>query len=273
VSLSSFGSRTETLGAVTATSRGTTLTAGASNVMGTAVSLGTTAFPYSTVMVSTGNSSTISADFLVDLMVDDGSSNRWIIAEHLRVPTYRQVALGGVSYILPLSVAASTPLYARCRSNASGPTIDITVTGIAAPLPGISGASRCVPLFTTTASRGFPWDPGAAADTDTGYQQLHAGYNGNVIGWSMCVGNNADSSRTHDVAQIITIGVGASGSQWPLAEKILTYAFGNAHYTPNVFGPFPCDVAPSRAWWIRGMSSDIRAGDRTSDISLYGFVR
>jgi hypothetical protein len=263
-------SRHETLGAVPASSRGTQITAGSSNAKGTPVSLGTSAFAYNSVVVSIVNSSA-AADHLVDILVDNGAGARWVLADSLRIPSLKAAGLAGQAYHLPLHVPAGALLYARNGASTNSATCQVTLTGSAGGRA--RGLARCVPLFTAGSSRGFAWDPGNVANTDTGFQQISAGYAGLIRGLSVCLGLNGDIARS-GFSYRVTIGVGAAaGTSRNVASSLgLTTSVALDQPNANLWGCFPCEVPASTPWWVRGVCDGTTNGDRTLDVCLYGMV-
>jgi hypothetical protein len=267
----SLAVHTETLGAVTASSRGTQITAGSSNAKGTALSLGTSTFAYEHVLISMHGQSA-AADYLVDIQLDNGSAARWTIAADLRIAGAKAANMGAVAYSLPLRVPAGSLVYARCGASTNSATTCVTLAGFSSGIRGMPGYSRCVALFTPGTSRGFAWDPGGTANTDTGWQQVSAGVTEHVSACFAVFGTNADVARATGTWHA-SIGAGSVGNQVAIMPAMIFVDETSGDQPGPVNQGFvPCDINPSSAFWIRGTCSLGTAGDRTMDVCLYGMT-
>jgi hypothetical protein len=262
--------RTETFGA--GTSSGTTLTAsGTANTKGTYVSLGTTTFEWNHVSISLAASSA-SADHLVDIAIDDGGGNKWIILPDLRHPSRISANASPVLLSLPLYVPKGSLIYARSSSSTASATMAITISGLAIGRGGAPGYSRCVALYTPGTSRGTSVDPGAVAGTTSAWVQLTTGASVRVAEWFAVVGTGGNTSRTTST-WLVDFAIGASGSeQVVLADVLISAGVSTTAQGPFAIGPYPTDVPASTAWSVRAVCSQTSATGRILDFCLYGFV-
>jgi hypothetical protein len=261
--------RTETFGA--GTSSGTTLTSGTANTKGTYVSLGTTTFDWNHVNISLSASSA-AADHLVDIAIDDGGGNKWIILPDLRHPSRISANATPVTLSLPLHVAKGSLLYARSASSTASATMAITIAGDSIGRGGAPGYHRCLALFTPGTSRGTTVDPGASAGTTGAWAQTTTGVAARVVEWFGVIGTGGNTSRTTST-WLLDVAIGASGSeQIVLAAAALSAGVSSTSQGPAVIGPYPIDVPASTAWSARATSSQATAASRTLDICLYGLV-
>jgi hypothetical protein len=124
----------DSIGALTASSHGTTITAGASNTKGSYTSLGVTARDYMGLLIGLDNQVSPSTDthFLLDIALGAGGSQQVIIPD---VAGFWD----NVAYAAPLpaswgpyfiSVPNGTNLWARCQTGSGSSTIDVSVYGI-----------------------------------------------------------------------------------------------------------------------------------------------
>jgi hypothetical protein len=261
--------RTETLGG--GTSSGTTLTSGAANTKGSYVSLGTTTLEWNNVEISLEGSSA-SADHLVDIAIDDGGGNKWIVVPDLRLPARISANTSCVTISIPLYIPLGSLLYARSQSTTASATLSITVGGKGGGHGGASGWGRCLALYTPATSRGVAIDPGASAGTTGAYAQLTTGVTSGIKAWFGVIGSNGNTTRT-TCHWLLDVAIGAAGSeQLALNALALSSGVSSTTQTPSVFGPYPCDVPASTAWSARSTCSISTAGSRTFDLCLYGLV-
>lgn len=263
----SFGCRWETLGAVTASSRGTVLTGGTANTKGTAVSIGTPTFGYNQLVVSLHNSSA-AADYIVDVCVGNPSTTGWILCPDLRFPAKPAINFGGISYVLPIAVGTSTALFARCASSTASATCAIALHGGSSGLFGVPGFSRLVSLYTPASSKGASFTTSATANTDSAWTSLSTGVTQRVGGVLLVVGGPATAASSN---YLLRIGAGASGSQrailGPVGMQSIT-GTGDA-ISPFLHGPDPCDIPASTAFWVAGQAD---GASRVLDVALHGLV-
>jgi hypothetical protein len=262
--------RTETFGAGTST--GTTLTAGGSaNTKGTYVSLGTTTFEWNHVNLGFEGSSA-AADHLVDIAIDDGGGNKWIIAADLRHPSRISANASPVTFSLPLYVPKGSALYARNASSTASATMTTTIAGFPVGRGGAPGYSRCLALFTPGTSRGVAIDPGGTANTTGAWAQTTTGVTARIAEWFGVIGSNGNTTRT-TAHWDMDVGIGAAGSeQVVLAGITVSVGVSSTTMGPVLLGPYPTDVPASTAWSARSTCSITTAGSRTFDLCLYGLV-
>jgi hypothetical protein len=261
----------ETLGAVTGSSTGTLITAsGTANAMGNWALLGTASYTFNLLTIYLAASSA-AADVLVDIGIDNGASARWVLAANLRLNSRSFAGTGNRCYVLPLRVRKSAPIYARCQATTASATCRVTVTGSTQGLGGAPGYSRCVALFTAASSRGFVWDPGAVADTNAGWQQIHSGYAGRIGAAYAVMGGNATTG--HFDWWLVRFAAGAAGAQRVIIPYTTYSSTGtNIEPVPQDAGLYACDVPPNRPWWIGGQGSGTDVANRMLDACLYGLV-
>lgn len=266
-----FG-RAESIGANTANSLAVTVTAsGTANAYGSWATLGTTTFEYNSIIVYAIRGSA-AADYVLDLGIDDGAGNVFVIAGSLRAPN-RKAADYGYSYALPLRVPAGKALVARVACNTASASILVSVTGMSRGPRGITGYSRCLPLYTAATSRGVTVDPGGTANTKGSWAQLVASTAFETAAVMLCVGHNADSSRTAAASALLDIGVGSAGNEFALIPNIpLGWTTTSDTPVPAVVGPFECCIPQGRRVAARMQCTDTTAGDRTIDVGAWAFV-
>lgn len=263
--------RLETLGVVAASSRGTLMTTGNSSAKGSYVSLGTAGFTYEYIVLSLGWST--ATDHIIDLQIYDGA-NGWIIAPDLRLASVRDHRGYSVVIGLPLHIPSGSQLRVRGASRAAAGTNEVAVilTGYAAGPGGAPGFSRMINITTPSTCRGVTLDAGGTAHTKTRVE-LVASSAAAIRGLLAHIGPNSDTGRAAVASALMDIDIGAAGQEAPLASN-LAFCWGIIADQPihNYFPIIPCRVPASTRFSANGQCSDNTAGDRTWDVSAWGFV-
>jgi hypothetical protein len=271
----SHGVREESLGAVTATSTSTVLTAGASaNTKGSWVQLGTSApvnFASNYMIVHIGKSggATLS-DFTVDIGL---GSTQFVLVPDLHFPGLKGVVGSEIITIeMPLHIPKATAIYARCAATTASMTCQIGVHLFSQGFMGMPGFSRVDCLGAIATSRGVAVDCGASANTKTRVQIVAS--TARRYGGMFCIiGPNADVSRTVLASALMDISVGASSSEYNiLSNHQLTWSTTYDVPWPWVIPAFPCDIPAASRVSVNAQCSDATAGDRAFDVCLYGLV-
>jgi hypothetical protein len=265
---------TETLGAVTATSTGTLITASATvNTKGAWANLGTPTLDYESVIVSIGASSA-AADYLLDIGLTGSDTP---IIENLRISALKAAADLFLSYTIPVRFPSGTTIRARCQSSTASATLRMTLFGTSSGMLSAGSFSRCVAVNTTgvTASRGVSIDPGATANTKGAWVQLNSANRTDVVDALMLgIGPNNDVTRTGSATGLIDIGYGVGGVD--ITTIVSNVLFGWSTTTdspfPNVIGPFPITMEPSTNLHARAQSTNTAAGDRTIDLTAWYLI-
>lgn len=261
----------ETLGAVTATSTGTLITAGAINAKGTWTALGTPTFPYEFFTVSVGASSA-AADYVFDIGINDGSGNVFVVAADLRISGLKGAADLFLSYPIPVRLPTSQ-IMCRCASSTASATLRVLLTGTSAGLLGGGSYSRLVALYTPATSRGVTIDTGATANTKSAWVQMTASTPHAIDAVMLGIGPNADVSRTAATTGLLDIGIGTAGAEYVMIPDQL-WGFTTTSDTPfpNVLGPYPLGIPDATRLAARAQSNNTTAGDRTLDLAIWGLV-
>jgi hypothetical protein len=265
-----MSAKSQVFGGSTGSTPGILLTGGAANTKGTYVSLGTTSFEWRWVNINLVQFSSF-VDFNMDLAVDDGAGNRHVIAANLHC-AFNTNGAGNTDYCLPLRVASGKALYARVASTSASATAYVAVRGFSAGSMGGPGYNQCVAVHPGTNSRGVAIDPGGTAHTKSAWVSVGTGPASHVGALLVGVGTNGLAARAV-LTWLLDIGVGGSGTQRVLLSNICLGCDQTSDALwPKVFGPVPCDLPPSTAFWARGQCSATTAGQRAFDISLYAMA-
>lgn len=269
-----LGSRSETIGANTSTSVGVTVTAGVTaNTKGTYVSLGTTTFDWHSTTVCIGNNGG-AADFIVDIAIDDGGGNKWIIIPDLRMSAWRSGSSGLTEVAIPLHIPSGSALYARSSSSTGNVSCSVHAHGRSGNVGGAAGFSRVVALYTPATSRGALIDPGGTANTKGSYVQLTTGVSQRVGAWFGILGNNGTGTRAScSWLWDLALGTAGGGTEQIIAANLGANANGSDIVTlPVHVGPYGDDIPASTAICARTQCTITTATARVFDLALYGLV-
>lgn len=212
-------------------------------------------------------------DYTVDIGIDDGSSNVFVICPDLRIPG-RKIARGGMChYLLPLHVPEGKQLAFRCQSSTGSNAARVIIAGCSNGIYGAQGYSRMVALYTPATSRGVQVDPGASAHNKGAWAQLTSSSSDRVVAVMGAIGHEADTARAANQTAVVDIGIGAGGSERVLLPDIPFVSETNLdQWMPMTAGPFPCDVPSGTRFAARAQCDVATAGDRLLDFALWGFV-
>lgn len=228
-------------------------------------------FTWNMMRVSLLNAS--AADYTVDIGIDDGSGNVYVICPDLRLPGLRASRTGFCHYLLPLHVEKDKQFAFRCADTTGGLQARVTIGGSSNGLYGAQGYSRMVALYSPSLSAGVAVDPGGSASTKGSWSQLTASSSDRVVAIMGAIGHNADISRAANQSMLLDIGIGGAGSERVLVPDIHFGADTNQdQWSPITFGPYPCDVPSGTRFAARSACDVTTASDRTCDIALWGFV-
>lgn len=267
------GTRTETIGATTASSDGTTIPSGAgADSKGSWTSLGTTVNTFEAITICCAGASNAS-NFLVDLGISDGT-NIFPILSDFHVNSLRFLVEIALATYIPLHVPAGSALVARSASSAGNTSIDVVVIGHTSGLGGTPGFSRCITLFTPASSRGVGIDPGGSASTKGSWTQMTSSCPATIGAMFGLIGNAGDNTKATIATHLFDIGIGASGNESVLYPNALVGrgSIRDGNVCPRI-PLFACHVAEGTRIAARASCTDTTAGDRILDLSLYGLVQ
>ena len=271
-----FSARHESRGEVTSgDTGGTTITAASlAHTKGPYAALGSaTSFAYEgfTVYFTVVSSN---VPYLIDIGIDDGAGNNFVIAENLAFAAAKQEH--NHALYVPVHVAAGALIEARCQcQTALSPTMEVLLVGHSANPGGFPGYSRCIALGADTAtSRGVNVDPGGTIHTKGAWAVLSSSCPADVAAIFGVVGFNGDVARSaSQIFTLVDIGIGAASSESVLLPN-LYYGWGSVWDGPNdvFFQPVSAQIAAGTRIVARAQSSSNVDSDRDLDLCLYGLV-
>lgn len=265
------GGRAETIGATyTAgvSAIGTTVTASATaNTKGSWASLGTPSFQYEAFDFQVAQ--TAAGNKLVDIGINDGAGNWHVIVSDLAFPGLKN-ADELCNYRLPVRLKSGKQVGVRCAASTGSQVLNVALTGYSRGDNGGNGYSRMIRLDTPASSRGIQVDPGATANTKGAWTQLVASTAQHYDALYVVVGQNGDVARTATATALADIGLGAAASERVVIPNIFMRWTSTQDGPILMLGPAPIQVPAGVRLAARGACSDVVAGDRTFDVSIYG---
>jgi hypothetical protein len=263
------GGPVETIGAATAVSRGTTVTAaGTANTKGTATQLvAATARDASWIWV---NFDDIAAgvDYLVDILI--GASTEAVLIPNLYVGGGTGSISYGTNYLFPLHVPGGSRISARCQASTLSSAVRVSCLLFSSGFDGFEGYGKVTAYGANTAdSGGVSVDPGGTANTKGAVAQIVAATSDPIEWMQVSFGNQLNTVRSSQ-SWLVDIMVGAATEQVLLGNIAL-----NASTSPDVITPqstpcFPISVAAGERLSAKAQSDGIDATDRLFDVIVYG---
>ena len=253
----------EQAGIVSASSRGTVVSHGASHTKGAYTQLiAATAKDADAILVNARYTTKWNA--LTDLAIGAAASEQVIAANLMRTAWNGEITSS--HYLLPITIPAGTRLSARGQTDNSA-AIDVWLH--ATLLTG--GFRRASPLSQaltfgadTAATRGTPITSGAA-NTKGSWVEFSASLPNTLRGILLAFGtNNTDKTATED--WLIDVGIGAAASEVVVAPDIATtitdleICYPQTHY-------MPLELPAGQRLAVRGQSSVASA---VLDVVIYG---
>lgn len=266
----------ETVGALTASSRGTLVTGGATNTKGSYVSIGaatTVSWEAMTIFVARPTGSSGGLNGMIDIALG-GAGSEAIIVPDLYFAAGKLQDEHTLQLTLPLHVPSGSQLRARMAESVGNGTIDLSVAGHHSGLGGAPGFSRAVALFTPASSRGVAIDPGATANTKGAWAELTSSCPEDVAAMFGLIGYNNDVARAAGAQALLDIGIGAAAAEQTVYPNY-TFGWSTQRDGPSNcvrIPPFACGVPKTTRIAARAQAEINTAGDRTFDLALYGLV-
>lgn len=224
--------RFEYLGA--GTGIGTLLTSGGANTKGSFATIGTTAFAWSSFVLSInlpGNNSR----FRIDIAVNSGGSDQ-IIVEDLFIESGVSTVQPFV-FTIPVAVPAGAVVKARIQADAASRTLGVVVCGYAADFSGAPGASRLISLTDWTNT--LPTNSVTQTGTSfSAWAQIMASTPRRVSALFIAPTAYGDTTRTASEF-LVEIGKGGAGAEVPIGAFIYRQGAGGM---VGLNSSFPCDL-------------------------------
>jgi len=259
----------------------TTITLGASNhTKGSYVQLAASA-PWEASGVILGcfdTGGSVDTDILADLAVGS-AGNEWPVLENLRLFNHRVASTASnidvkSGYYFPIYIPSGARVSARAQANnvASGKTPQLCVTFLRGGAAFRGG--RVIAIGADTAnSRGTALAT-AGASAFTAWTELAASCAADVIAIRAVMLPNLTGVVPFSGRVALDIGIGASGSEHPLVER-LTISNASSNYqsncTPYTGGWLPCRIPVGARVAARAKPSS-SSYDTNINVIVYGLV-
>lgn len=257
----------ESVGAATASSGGTTITAGSANTKGSWTQLiASTGESGSWIGVSFGHSPN-GSDVLLDIGIGGAGSEKVILA-NLCTSEWATTEIS--DYYFPIRVPSGSRVAARCQSTFASDTVRCSA------VVGAGTAKTPSPLNVVTTygantadSGGTSVDPGGSANTKGSYSQITSATTAPVS--AILVGFPGQDNHARTLARfLVDIAVGAAASEKIVVPNLAVVTETNNTPRPNPYGPIPCQIASGSRIAARMQSSITDATDRIFDVIVYG---
>lgn len=264
------GMRSETLGATTASSTGTTITAaGSANTKGSWTTIGTSTFDYEYVIVCVGHAGG-AVNYVVDIGIQSNSGDR-VLIQDLRLDATRVAASRSNQYGIPVHFPSGSVIRARSASSTLSSVCRVIVIGFSRGFSGGAGYSRCIALCTATVSRGITIDNNVAVNTKGAWTSLTT-TSVEIAAIFGHIGLNADIARGAVVSGLIDIGIGTATNFTIVSNITASYETTNDIWMPSVLPVMPIGIPANHNVVARHQTSATTAGDRAFDLMLYGLI-
>jgi hypothetical protein len=253
----------------TASSIGTTTTAGAANVKGNYAQLVAATAHHATALTLILRQSATPAELLVDLAIGAAGSEQVIVSNVLFSKGNVNTVLGLSR--LPVVVPKGVRLAARVQSSTASGAIAVRGSLHAPASDSLTGFSFAEGIGAVTGtSRGTGVDAGGVANTKGTYAQLVASTARPYRGFYVLSGNAATATRGN--ATFLTdIAVGAAAAEQVIVPNLQYEGNTNEVLDPRVYGPFMVTIPTGSRLAARCQSPSIVAADRVMDVVLLGF--
>lgn len=178
----------------------------------------------------------------------------------------------GVQYTLPVHVPAGSRIAARVKGNTAAATnVRVSMTGYTRGPTKAPGYAVCECL-NNGSMMGVVVDPGAVAHTKSSWVQVVASTNRQYRALMGVIGGNNDIARTTQSYQLFDIGIGTAGGESNILRDFPALAPLGPPETHIMqgFPPLPINIAQGSRLAVRAQGSNVTAGDRALDVTLYG---
>ena len=279
--MSDFGystgaTRLKTYGGVAGTSLGTTITApGAANTKGNwAPIVASTDFPAVGIIVSIQVEPGSGDSYcLIDVGVGAGGVEI-VLIPNLLATRYGTSDGGRWSVYVPVAIPAGTNVSMRYQASGTAPVIygTITIVGGQAKRQLLS-PGLCTDYGSVTGtSKGTAVDPGATANTESGWQPLTASTTYACRGLILCVAANTCGSGTNP-RWLVDVAVGAGGAEQAVVTDIIHSNGGQSagiHFSDGGWHYLPMAIPAGTRVSVQAQCSINTASDRALNVNVIG---
>ena len=263
--------RLSTEGEVTASSRGTVITASATaHTKGAWTQIvASTPFDAVAVLVQIQHPGALISPCLLDLGVGAAASEIVVAAD-------LQCHSGGdrtdYSYLLRLSIPEATRIAARCQSAVASQTLHVTVTLLGQGFLPSAGLGRLETWgAVTTGSTGTVVDAGATANTKGAWVQLIASTGFDTEDLLLAFDHDETGFPAATRTFLLDIGLGAAAAEQVVIDNLaVALSASDNAFLPRTLGPVPCRIPAGTRVAARCQCSIATAGQREINLIAYG---
>lgn len=261
-----WAGESNTVGANTAASLGTSVTAsGSANTKGSYAQLtASTPFLAAWLLVE-AMTNTNGSTQLVDIAIGGAGSEK-VIVSNLMVQGPRDL----FCVPLPIQVPGGVRLAARTQAATGSQSCFVQVTLLAARsgMQPSGGVVDCYGQDTST-SRGVSVDPGGSANTKGSWTQITASTTRRARGFFLLLGGQGNTNTSLG-SWLYDVGIGGAGSEQVIVADwgVDVRAAGNVHPAPHCSPFFPIPIGSATRIAVRSQSTVIDATDRLHDVQI-----
>lgn len=265
------GQRAETFGAVTASTRGTVVTANATaNTKGTTYTELVASTPIETNQLIIELIAFANVDFLVDIAIGASSAEQVIVA-NLTCSAGSGAQLAPTVYSFPITIPSGARLSARCQATTGSSGIRVLLVGLTSGFLMPMGLGRIATYGAATAdSGGTSVDPGATIHTKGAWSVLSAATDHDMRGFVMGIGNQLNGVRL-GMDWLVDVGIGGAGVEQTVLDNfhMCTSTVFDTVF-PQAWPFIPVNIPAGTRLVVRAQCSSNDATDRLFDAIIYG---
>ncbi len=245
------------MGAVSASSRGTTLGTGYTEL------IAATLFPYEGFWLNVHDGP--ATDQLIDVGIGGAGSEQTLIEDIYLCGVTSDGFQSAGQFFVPLKIPEGVRVAARSTAGCHA-TIQ-AANGGAGFMRGYAGCET----YGVASGRGTTVTGSNSLNSKGGWGQITAATGFHIKALSACVGRNGNTALT-DGDFLIDIGIGGSGSEQVLIPDLpFTVDSVRDLMAPKIFGPWTVEIPEGARLSARIAGSTTTAPDDDMDIVLYGF--
>lgn len=265
-----YGSGTS-IGALTASSSGTVLTAGSANVKGAYAQLvASSAADACAIIVNMAQNSTPALSTIaLDIAIGAAASEQNIVTNFL-LQRAGSAGAWGEAIVIPVQIPAGSRISARIASSTGA-----TTTAMAASLVDTSIITDEMPSiceavgFTSASTLGSVIDCGGVANTKGAYVQLTAATAVDYMGFFLAFDNQNGTAGAVNT-KLVDLAIGAAASEVVILPNLLMALDNTFADTPGLVGPIWMPIPAGTRIAARGQCSVTGTADRKVGVTFMG---
>lgn len=265
------GGKTETIGDVAATSRGTVITSsGTANTKGAYTEfVASSEFDASGILIVTTRGIAGSL-YLLDLAIGAASSEQ-VIVENVMYD-FGTSAIEGQSLYIPIGIPQGSRIALRIQASTISATSEVVVTLFSRGFGNYPSYGRSTTYGTDVSdSGGSQVQPGGTANTKGNFRVIAASTTNDIKAFSIMIGKNANVNLAN-ANWLMDFAVGGSGSEVVVLPDLSFCSSATIDkHMPKIFGPFNVNIPAATRITVRAQCTTTNAVDRVFDAAIYAY--